>query len=111
MARIFISYSGLDLSFMHAPAGNVHPRTQKAPQKRRRPKAKASAVVIDFNRVRAARIEAKKRAKVAGKIKVHEDASAKVKRLAKELGIKVEAKSKKKPRLGRGWKQPARKPH
>lgn len=96
--RPFISLSGLDLSFLHAPAGNLH--ILPKPAKRRRKKAEArkvakakkkTAQVIDLAAVRKAkRLHLKARdSKTLKKVVVDPKASPKVKQLAKDLGLSV----------------------
>ena len=103
---------------MHSPAGNLHPQKAppQAPKKRKKRAKKASAVIIDLNaerRARAAKANAKKNAKVVQLITVHKDASPKVKKIAKALGLKsvTEFKKSASRKNKRGWKQPTRKPH
>ena len=98
MSRPFISLSGLDLSFLNAPAGNVHP----SPPKRRKRKAKRkTAEVINLAEVRKARrlhLKARDKKVIASKVHVGPGASKKVKALAKQLGIKTAKPRKAKKR-------------
>jgi len=89
-----ISMTGLDLSFMYeAPAGGGNP----PPRPRRKAKAKAprQAEVIDFAALRKARgLQAKPLSKKArATLRVSPQASAKVRALAKELGIDLTGKA------------------
>jgi hypothetical protein len=95
-----ISMSGLDLSFMYGPGGGVPPPA--APTRARRPRRprRPPAEIIDLAAVRKAKgLKAKKLSKAAkATIIVSPAASARVKRLAADLGLKIDGKAKAKGR-------------
>lgn len=89
-----ISMSGLDLSFMHGSGGGT-PRPPRRPARAARPQRnRPPAEIIDLAAARRARgLKPRPLSKSAkATITVSPTASAKVKRLAKDLGIKLAAK-------------------